>query len=88
MVLSGIKLFYPSAREWMWDYCTYLGPFTDKKGDNYDLGVMLDDGRLVGAIVYGDVPGNYMSPDLSGRHDIKREVYHETIRRAEELKLV
>lgn len=28
-------LFYPSAVEWMWSYCTYLGPFTDSKGCNY-----------------------------------------------------
>ena len=38
MLPKTVKLYYPSARDWMWNYCIYLGPYTDSKGANYDLG--------------------------------------------------
>ena len=90
-LLANTNLFYPSARDWMWDYCVYLGPFTDSKGYNYDLGVCIEENYLCAAIVYGNKPGNY----LSGRLDSwtepgisPYEVYEETRRRANELKIV
>jgi hypothetical protein len=61
-LLTNAPLFYPSAKEWMWDYCIYLGPFTDSKGNNYDLGIYLGlDSYPSAAIVYGNEPGNYLS---------------------------
>lgn len=97
MVLYGVKLFYPSAREWMWDYCIYLGPFTDSHGDNFDLGIYINDwgddkllgfekGEFSAAIVYGNEPGNYLSGPLNimGLDD---ERYKEVVRRGKELNL-
>lgn len=80
------KLFYPSAENWMWNYCTYLGPFIDSTGSKYDLGVFHSGQKLVlAAIVFGDTDGQYMSGDLdtfglvgSATH----EVYEETRKRA------
>jgi len=65
-LLANVDLNYPSAREWMWDYCMYLGPYTDDKGHKYDLGVWIGghDTGASGAIVYGNEPGNYLSGDL------------------------
>ena len=89
-LLSGANLFYPSAKEWMWHYCVYLGPFTDSEGDNYDLGIFMGHGADRGcsaAIVYGDTPGNY----LSGSFDVfgkDSECYQETLRRAKEIGLI
>lgn len=85
-LLTGAKLFYPSAKEWMWNYCIYLGPFTDSKGDNYDLGIYLyENGSKSAAIVYGDTPGNYLSGDNINR---ELECYQEMWRRARELNLI
>lgn len=87
-IISSAKLFYPSAREWMWDYCIYLGSFTDSYGRNYDLGIH----EKSAAIVFGNTPGDYSSGDLDyeflidhGRQP--RECYAETIKRAELLGL-
>jgi len=79
-------LFYPSAVEWMWSYCTYLGPFTDSKGCNYDLGIFMDDIEPCAAIVYGDVPGQYMSGSVD--KFLENEVYSEMYNRAKNLKLI
>jgi hypothetical protein len=68
-LLVGAPLFYPSAREWMWNYCIYLGPFTDERGHNYDLGIFISN-EVTGlesfsaAIVYGNTPGNYLSGSM------------------------
>lgn len=62
-----VKLHYPSAISWMWNYCTYVGPFTDSTGRNFDLGyVKLDGmgGMVSAAIVDGNNPGDYRSGDL------------------------
>ena len=89
MLLSNAPLYYPSAREWMWDYCIYLGPFTDSKGDNYDLGIYIKiDVKLKyysvsNASVYGDKPGEYFSGIFP-----KSEVYIEALRRAKLLGIV
>lgn len=91
-LLSGVKLFYPSAKEWMWNYCIYLGPFTDSKGNNYDLGIFMGDYEAFGyasaAIVYGDEPGNYISGSLRNYGEEKMEHYSETWKRARALQLI
>lgn len=75
----------------MWDYCVYLGPFTDSKGNNFDLGVFMGDyeafGHASAAIVYGNEPGNYLSGALK-RGEEKMEHYTETWNRARELGLI
>ena len=88
-VLTNVNLYWPEARNWMWDYCIYLGPYTDDRGANFDLGVYFDiNGEMSGAIVDGNEPGSYTSPDLSGRFEITRPAYIETVRRAKELNLI
>ncbi len=85
-LLFNAPLFYPSAKEWMWSYCIYLGPFTDSEGENYDLGIYLDNYKgKSAAIVYGDKPGNYLSGDNINRD---MECYQEMWRRAKELNLI
>lgn len=77
-LLVGAPLFYPSAREWMWNYCIYLGPFTDEEGYNYDLGVFMSP-EVTGlesfsaAIVYGNAPGNYLSGNMKTFYQNYRE---------------
>ncbi len=93
MLLINAPLFYPSARKWMWDYCIYLGPFTDSEGKNFDLGIFMGDSpnRVSAAIVYGDTAGNYYSGDLKsfGTDEtwVHSEVYIETRKRATALGL-
>lgn len=87
-ILSGAKLFYPSAKNWMWDYCMYLGPFADSEGKNYDLGILLKNnlGGQSAAIVYGDTPGNYISGEFKKfNRDKKSELYNEVEKRAKAL---
>ena len=88
------KKFYPSADEWMWNYCTFLGQFTDSDGDNYDLGILLKDSNslaMIGdyslAVVYGDTPGDYISGCYFEESE-KREFVIETLRRAKMLNLI
>ena len=87
-LLTNAPLYYPSGKEWMWDYCIYLGPYTDSKGDNYDLGIYLEDGNASAAIVYGDEPGDYFSGELYPKMYFDKEFYIETLRRAKELNLI
>ena len=60
-------LHYNSAKEWMWDYCLFLGKFTDSKGRNYDIGIHFNgencdlDYKYSDATVYEDNPGSYSS---------------------------
>jgi len=90
------KYFYPDAIKWMWNYCEFLGKFTDSKGVNWDLGVHIDDKWVVGAIVDGNEPGDYYSPCFSvykeGDYDnddmVFTEAYLETIKRAKKKKLL
>ena len=90
-LLVNAPLFYPSARDWMWDYCIYLGPFTDSEGKNFDLGVFLGEGRIAAAVVHGNTPGDYYSGELDdfGYNDnsVHSEIYKETRKRAEALNL-
>jgi hypothetical protein len=92
MVLEDLELYYPSAREWMWNYCMYLGPYTDSKGNNFDLGVHFKDGKVSSfAIVSGNNPGDYLSGDWRDWRDrgsYRRECYTETARRVKELNLI
>jgi len=91
-LLLNAPLYYPEAREWMWDYCIYLGPFTDSEGRNYDLGVHIykkdenSNPQLSAAIVDDNRPGSYCSGSL---HRLQEECEHyiETRRRAIELGL-
>lgn len=76
-----LKLNYPSAIDWMWNYCTYLGPFIDSDGNKYDLGIYLKSA----AIVFVDTPGDYHSGTLDtfGKQGgISQEIYDETRKRA------
>ena len=89
-ILFGVPLFYPSAREWMWNYCMYLGPYTDSKGTNFDLGVYFKNGKVNSfAIVDGNNPGDYFSGDFRDfdRGSYRRECYTEAARRIKELNL-
>lgn len=91
-LLHGAPLYYPSAKEWMWNYCIYLGPFTDVEGHNWDLGIHIREDKEPGstlhasnASVYGDEPGNYMSGPLSMFTD---DIALEVVRRARLLNLL
>ena len=84
--MKNLKLHYASAVNWMWNYCIYLGPFTDSEGNNFDLGIHDDSA----AIVYGNNPGDYISGELNlfgkpGSHSY--EAYEETRKRAKSLNL-
>lgn len=91
-LLHNAPLYYPSAKEWMWEYCIYLGPFTDSKGKNYDLGMHIDNDsvfEISDATVYGNEPGEYMSGPLDRLEYVAMsETKQEVIRRAKELKLI
>jgi len=87
-LLNGAPLYYPSAIDWMWDYCIYLGPYTDLFGDNFDLGIYIDDNKISNATVWGNEPGDYSSGSIYPRIDFDNEIVQEVIRRAKELNLI
>lgn len=90
-LLNGAPLYYPSAKEWMWNYCIYLGPFTDSEGHNYDLGIYLQLDSVFecsNATVYGNEPGDYLSGILYPMIDFDNEITQEVIRRAKQLNLI
>lgn len=91
-LLQSAPLHYPDARRWMWNYCVYLGPFTDSRGNNYDLGICMDTEDQVpsAAIVHGNTPGDYYSGSLENplRSSAKDEKYQETYNRAKALNLI
>jgi len=72
---------FPAADRWMWNYCEFLGSFThDDK--HYDLGLYLDAeycGHISYAIVYGNIPGEYISGPITLQ--CKDAVQAETVRR-------
>lgn len=96
-------LFYPSAINWMWNYCINLGKFTDSRGNNYDLGIHISEWVYNGkpskevsaAIVCSDRDGDYYSGEImESRYgsnpelDWTHEKYRETYKRAKERKLI
>ena len=91
MILKGVNLFYPDARNWMWDYCMYLGPYTDKDGHNYDLGCYFgDSGEISAAIVCSKEPGVYLSGDITyfRSNSQFRELYQEVQNRLKSLSII
>ena len=91
--------YYPSAINWMWDYCIPLGKFTDSKGNNYDLGIHIVEDVFNGkpyrevsaAIVNGNESGDYYSGNLKENRKSDdpgfnwyHEKYNETHKRAKE----
>jgi len=85
--MKHFKLHYPSAIDWMWTYCIYLGPFTSSHGTHFDLGIHED----CAAIVFGNELGDYYSGELRlfgllGDR-AKDEAYEETRKRAASLGL-
>jgi len=87
--LKTNKVFYPSADDWMWDYCHFLGSWVNPyNGAKYDLGIFTkkDLKDTSGAMVYGNIDGNYISGELRmfGKSGIAEydAVYEETRRRA------
>jgi len=94
MLLHNVKLNYPSAREWMWDYCVYLGSYEytdDITGKEYlfDLGVYVHPSHGVSAaIVYGNEAGDYKSGELTEHARAHLPEYAETYKRAQALGLV
>jgi hypothetical protein len=63
-IINPDDKFFPSADEWMWNYCTFLGKFTNSGGEKFDLGILLEGdikGQWCAACVYGNTPGNYIS---------------------------
>ena len=88
-LLNGAPLYYPSAKEWIWNYCIYLGSFTDSEEHNYDLGIYIDDdGEISNATVWGNEPGDYSSGGIYPRIDFDNEIVQEVIRRAKQLNLI
>lgn len=90
-LLHGAPLYYPSAKTWMWNYCIYLGPFTDSRGKNYDLGIYINHHSVFeysNASVYGNEPGNYLSGELKEYGEWINEIHVEVVRRAKLLNLM
>lgn len=98
-IINPDDKFYPSADEWMWDYCTFLGKFTDSQGNNFDLGIYIRHDvpkdsilKYSNATVYNDVPGSYLSDSLQSNVKIEgwigEERIKEVIRRAKILNLI
>lgn len=84
-ILANVKLNYPSAREWMWSYCIYLGSWTNSEGQVYDMGAFNNGNGYSAACVWGDEAGNYTSGELS---IFTGEMYNELKRRLEVLELI
>ena len=55
---------FPAANVWMWTYCEWLGSFKDENGDLYDLGLYIGEKQISYAIVYGNIPGDYISGQI------------------------
>jgi hypothetical protein len=102
-IINPDDKFYPEADAWMWDYCIFLGKFTDSKGENYDLGIhkrmSVFEGELwvdiSDATVYGPEGGNYSSGPLRKR-DMEQDLANgfvcerriEVVRRAKLLNII
>jgi hypothetical protein len=84
---SFVKMHFPKAKYWMWNYCVFLGPYYDPIAEKkYDLGLYFGPDGTSFAIVYGDDPGDYLSGDIKLHSD--SHVCGETLRRAKECQLI
>jgi hypothetical protein len=82
-------LYYPSAIEWMWDYCISLGKFTNSDGNNYDLGICkTSNGTFSNATVYGNNPGDYISGQVYPSLLFDNQISREVLKRAKEQNLI
>lgn len=89
-IIDNNDKHYPDANAWMWDYCVFLGKFTDSNGKNYDLGIF-EGSQILDATVYDNKPGSYSSgemADLNYYIEQKREAFIECHRRAKLLGLI
>ena len=83
--------YFPDADEWMWNYCTFLGKFEDKKGQKFDLGILENNGygEWSLAVVYGNNPGDYISGGAKMHNkNSDFEFVLETLKRAKKLNLI
>jgi hypothetical protein len=96
-IINPDDKFYPNADNWMWDYCIFLGKFTDSKGKNYDLGVHIENWvdnnalyrNVSDATVYDNKDGSYTSGSLTRNIEGEdREWKLEVIRRAKAMNLI
>lgn len=57
---------FPTADNWMWNYCRYLGSIRDVNGRPYDLGIWISSDKLQisFAIVDGPEGGDYHSGNI------------------------
>lgn len=64
-------MHYKTAKKWMWCYCTYLGEYTTKGGQKYDMGVYWNKvfKKPSMAIVFSDVEYSYFSGSLYSEDD-------------------
>jgi hypothetical protein len=90
--VTNADKFYPQANNWMWNYCFFLGKFTDSEGVNYDLGIHIADecAEYSLAVVFSDEAGDYSSGSLAPHADerFNPEYKLETYRRARMLGIV
>ena len=87
--LAGVELHWGGGREWMWNYCVYLGGYTRVDGAVFDLGVYLGGARgATFAIVYGPEDGEYISGPCNSYYAGEEEVRKETVKRARVLGLI
>jgi hypothetical protein len=92
-IINPDDKFYPEADNWMWNYCTFLGKFTDSQGTNYDLGINIShwiDGTpdISDATVHSNIPGDYSSGNFRYINVEDREWKLEVYRRAKLLNLI
>lgn len=85
-----ICLNYPSAMDWMWDYCISLGQYTDSNGGKWDLGIHIDHEHktVSNASVYGNTSRHYSSGEIYPKIDFDNEITQEVLKRAKALDLL
>jgi len=85
--------FFPNADNWMWGYCEFLGKYISEKGDEYDLGILVDSEAILlneysFAIVYDNIPGSYISGYAYNGENELDDIRKETLRRARLLNII
>jgi len=87
-ILVNAPLWWPTAREWMWSYCIYLGGYVGENGHKYDLGIYMGGKRGNSmAIVTGPNDGDYLSGPCE-EYEGMSAVNAETVKRARALGLL